>query len=146
MDATTELLERLDRALGQLRDGLAQATAGGRAIDDHQVATRKLANLAARLAAARALADYAVANAGSDREETTVMAGCYASGVLQDTRALLAMDAAAFGVPGEATAAPLAGSNGTAGGEADYRRLGGFAIDSAGRADRWTDTDRKSVV
>lgn len=63
--AAGQLLEAAGRLVDTIIANAAKTTQGGRTIDDHQVLTRKVANLATRVQAARDLLDYARAYAES---------------------------------------------------------------------------------
>src|SRR5712691_1635081 len=95
----------LDEALAAGR----RTTAGGRAIDEHQVHAERLAYAATEVAAAEALAVYARQRreAGAADETTDLMAAAFAAEVADRLHARIEGHREDFGVPGSVLAGSL---------------------------------------
>lgn len=141
--AANRLLDASGGLLEKMRQTLAELTAQGGSMDEHQVATRQLAQLTSRYRAARALATYAEHNPGDDRQGVNLAAAVYAGELWSDLGARLDRGAADFGLT-SADWPPPAIDNPRqqlrhCSGEAQYRELGAFALSTDGRAQRWID-------
>ena len=90
--------------LAQVRERLGQRTGGGRDIDAHQVAVRRYANLAARLQAAQALADWADDGAVAN-PDARAMAGLSAADFALEAVHVIERHGADFGLTADALAA-----------------------------------------
>lgn len=92
-------LDQAQAALQRLHEALRERTRAGRAIDDHQLAVRRYAGLAARVAAAQALCDAA----GSDDGQAGA-AALFAAEVALEAAHLVERHAADFGLTAPAAA------------------------------------------
>ena len=95
-------LDQAQAALQRLHEALRERTRAGRAIDDHQLAVRRYAGLAARVAAAQALCDAA----GSDDGQAGA-AALFAAEVALEAAHLVERHAADFGLTAPAAAGLL---------------------------------------
>ncbi|GAB4356531.1 MAG: hypothetical protein Kow0073_14110 [Immundisolibacter sp.] len=95
-------LDQAQAALQRLHEALRERTSAGRAIDDHQLAVRRYAGLAARVAAAQALCDAAATDHGQADG-----AALFAAEVALEAVHLVERHAADFGLTAAAAAGLL---------------------------------------
>src|SRR5262245_27935285 len=109
-DTITTILPAARAALDAALEAGRRTTAGGKAIDEHQVHAERLAYAATEVAAAEALAAYARARreAGGPDEVTDIMAAAFAAEVGDRLRARIEGHRDDFEVPDAVLAKGLA--------------------------------------
>ena len=125
-----------------------QTTAGGKAIDEHQVHAERLAYSATEVAAAEALAEYARQRreAGAKDETTDLMAAAFAAEVADRLRARVEGHREDFGVPdsvlSDTLGAPaVAAAIRAAQHEGRFRQIGREVIRARGANNSWMESE-----
>ncbi|HYV57999.1 MAG TPA: acyl-CoA dehydrogenase family protein [Candidatus Nitrosopolaris sp.] len=125
-----------------------RTTAGGKAIDEHQVHAERLAYSATEVAAAEALAEYAHQrrDAGAADETTDLMAAAFAAEVADRLRARIEGHREDFGVPesvlsGNLGAPTVAAAIRAAQHEGRFRQIGREVIRARGANHSWMESE-----
>lgn len=160
--AFTEVnLDDVDRIVGATRsisrraiEAASKLTDGGKAIDDHQVHTERIAYIATEVEAAEALAAYARRAAAAGADEAPIYAaeaGAYAADFAARLHALVRAAASDFGLPGGEPDATLSAAGLTAsiqdlGSEARLRAIGRHVAETRGVNNGWMSSEDNVMV
>jgi len=154
LDEIDALVAAIQATVDEAVAAASRLTGGGRAIDDHQVHSERVAYVATELAACKAVAEYARAAAGAGSDEADLYAAEAAAYAAEVGAGLVGQCLAAaddFGLPDGLLDRTLAGAEAQAairdfGSEARLRAIGRQVAEGRGLNNGWLSSDDNTMV